>query len=48
MSFLFEPPETVTLPIVGKTSKFPVRRVYCVGQNYAAHAVEMGSDPSRD
>ncbi len=36
------------LPIVGSALQFPVRRVYCIGRNYAAHAREMGSDPSRE
>jgi fumarylpyruvate hydrolase len=38
----------VTLPIVGSTEVFPVRRIYCIGRNYAAHAREMGSDPTRE
>ena len=39
----------VTLPIVGTTEVFPVRRIiYCIGRNYAAHAREMGSDPTRE
>jgi fumarylpyruvate hydrolase len=37
------PPEPVTLPVEGG-GRFPVRRVYCVGRNYAAHAREMGHD----
>lgn len=41
-------PKTVMLPIAGETSVFPVRRVYCVGQNYADHAIEMGGDPTRN
>ncbi|MFZ4532323.1 MAG: fumarylacetoacetate hydrolase family protein, partial [Alsobacter sp.] len=36
------------IPIVGSTEVFPVRRVYCIGRNYAAHAREMGSDPNRE
>jgi fumarylpyruvate hydrolase len=36
-----------TTAISGSTERFPVRRIYCVGQNYAAHAREMGSDPDR-
>lgn len=36
-----------TVPIVGTTDSFPVRRIFCVGQNYADHAREMGSDPDR-
>ncbi|WP_180902093.1 fumarylacetoacetate hydrolase family protein [Martelella soudanensis] len=41
-------PPPVTLPVKGSDRTFPVRRVYCVGRNYAAHAVEMGHDPSRE
>jgi 2-keto-4-pentenoate hydratase/2-oxohepta-3-ene-1,7-dioic acid hydratase in catechol pathway len=37
-----------TLPIVGSDELFPVRRIYCIGRNYAAHAREMGSDPTRE
>jgi fumarylpyruvate hydrolase len=37
----------ITLPVVGG-DPFPVRRIYCVGRNYAAHAREMGSDPTRE
>jgi len=36
-----------TIGIAGSAERFPVRRIYCVGQNYAAHAREMGSDPER-
>ena len=36
------------IPIVGSNDVFPVRRVYCIGRNYAAHAREMGSDPTRE
>jgi fumarylpyruvate hydrolase len=48
MSFVFTPPSIVGLPIVGSSDLFPVRRVYCVGRNYAAHAREMGFDPDRE
>ena len=37
-----------TVPVVGDTATFPVRRIYCVGRNYAAHAREMGADPTRE
>jgi fumarylpyruvate hydrolase len=37
-----------TIPIVGTSEVFPVRRIYCIGRNYAAHAREMGSDPNRE
>jgi fumarylpyruvate hydrolase len=36
------------LPVVGSDRVFPVHRVYCVGRNYAAHAVEMGHDPNKE
>jgi 2-keto-4-pentenoate hydratase/2-oxohepta-3-ene-1,7-dioic acid hydratase in catechol pathway len=36
------------LPIAGASEMFPVRRIYCIGRNYAAHAREMGSDPNRE
>jgi len=48
MNYLFEPQAVVGLPIAGRTECFPVRRVYCVGRNYAAHAREMGFDPDRE
>ena len=41
-------PEAVTAPIAGREERFPVRRVYCIGRNYAAHAIEMGHDPDRE
>lgn len=37
-----------TIPIVGETDVFQVRRIYCIGRNYAAHAIERGSDPNRE
>jgi fumarylpyruvate hydrolase len=40
--WLFPPAPTVSLPIVGRSERFPARRILCVGQNYAAHAREMG------
>ncbi|MBN8754185.1 MULTISPECIES: fumarylacetoacetate hydrolase family protein [Variovorax] len=48
MSFVFTPPSIVGLPIADSDKLFPVRRVYCVGRNYAAHAREMGFDPDRE
>ena len=45
--WLFPPAPTPSLAIVDHTQRFPVRRILCVGQNYAAHAREMGADPSR-
>lgn len=37
-----------SLPVKGSDARFPVRRIYCVGRNYAAHVREMGGDPSRE
>jgi fumarylpyruvate hydrolase len=48
MSFVISAPTAPALPVVGTTDLFPVRRVYCVGRNYAAHAREMGGDPTRE
>ena len=42
MSFVFAPAPTVAVPVTGGGGSFPVHRVYCVGRNYAEHAVEMG------
>jgi fumarylpyruvate hydrolase len=36
------------LPVIGTDELFPVRRVYCIGRNYAAHAVEMGHNPDKE
>src|SRR6201994_456816 len=44
---IFEVPMT-SIPIVGQATVFPVRRIYCIGRNYAAHAIERGSDPTRE
>ena len=41
-------PPAPSLPVAGAAQRFPVRRVYCVGRNYAAHAIEMGHDPDRE
>jgi fumarylpyruvate hydrolase len=48
MSWQFTPPAVTAIPVVGSDRLFPVHRIYCVGKNYAAHVVEMGSDPSRE
>jgi fumarylpyruvate hydrolase len=48
MSYVFMPPATVAIPVAGTDDVFAVRRVYCVGRNYAAHAREMGYDPDRE
>lgn len=47
-SYLFPPRPQPALPVRGSDRLFPVHRIYCVGRNYAEHAVEMGHDPSRE
>ncbi|MES2262203.1 MAG: fumarylacetoacetate hydrolase family protein [Pseudomonadota bacterium] len=47
-NFIFPPQAIVGLPVTGSEASFPVRRIYCVGRNYAAHAREMGFDPERE
>jgi len=46
--YAIEIPPVVALPVAGQDTSFPVRRVYCIGRNYAAHAIEMGHDPDRE
>jgi fumarylpyruvate hydrolase len=41
-------PVLPTLPVIGSSRRFPVRRIYCIGRNYVAHVREMGGDESRD
>lgn len=48
MDFVFDPPPVVALPVAGSDQFFPVHRIYCVGRNYADHAIEMGHDPDRE
>ena len=48
MSFVFTPPQPSDVAVHGSDDRLPVRRIFCVGRNYAAHAVEMGKDPDRD
>jgi fumarylpyruvate hydrolase len=48
MSYAIPPAPPVTLPVDGTDAVFPVLRVFCVGRNYAEHAVEMGHDPDRE
>ncbi len=45
--FVISAPPVKAIPVVGG-GEFPVRRVYCIGRNYAAHAIEMGHDPDRE
>ena len=44
MNYVFPPPPPASVPVAGGNTLFPVRRVYCVGRNYADHAAEMGAD----
>jgi fumarylpyruvate hydrolase len=46
--FAFAPPGISSVAIAGESERFPVRRIFCVGRNYAAHAREMGRDPDRE
>jgi fumarylpyruvate hydrolase len=48
MSFVISPGEQPSVAIEGSDERFPVRRIYCVGRNYRAHAIEMGADPDRE
>lgn len=47
-SYIIPPPAVVSVPVKGREGRFPVHRIYCVGRNYAAHAIEMGGDPNRE
>lgn len=46
MTYAFEPPPQPTVSIAGSDARFPVRRIFCVGRNYAEHVREMGNDPN--
>ncbi len=48
MTFIIDPPAQASVAVHNETARFPVRRVFCVGRNYAAHAREMGKDPGRE
>ncbi len=48
MNYVFEPCSQPAADVVGSDAKFPIRRVFCVGRNYAAHTREMGFDPERE
>ena len=45
---LFDQPQPLTLPVSGESAEYPVRRIFCVGRNYAAHAAEMGFEVDRE
>jgi fumarylpyruvate hydrolase len=46
--FVFDPLPQPSLRVIGSDKLFPVHRIYCVGRNYADHAIEMGHDPDRE
>ncbi|GGL62907.1 fumarylacetoacetate hydrolase family protein [Wenxinia marina] len=48
MSFVLPPPPVPSLAVAGRDERFAVRRIWCVGRNYAEHAREMGHDPERE
>jgi len=48
MTTVFPPHESPTIAVVGCDNRFPVRRIFCVGRNYADHAREMGANPERE
>ena len=48
MEYVIAPPNKPSVAVQGTPSRFPIRRVYCVGRNYAAHAREMGNNPDRE
>lgn len=48
MSYVISPPLLPSVAVHRESSRFPVRRIFCVGRNYEAHAREMGKDPSRE
>ena len=48
MPFVLPPPPTPSVAVADSDQRFPVRRIFCVGRNYAAHAREMGKDPERE
>jgi fumarylpyruvate hydrolase len=48
MNFVFAPQSPVVVPVADSEALFPVHRVYCVGRNYADHALEMGGSPDRE
>jgi fumarylpyruvate hydrolase len=48
LHYAIDPPEISFLPVEGTEAVFPVGRIFCVGRNYAAHAIEMGHDPDKE
>jgi len=48
MSYVFPPALVASVAVTGTEDRLPVRRIFCIGRNYAAHAREMGKNPDRD
>ncbi|MBS0385417.1 MAG: fumarylacetoacetate hydrolase family protein [Proteobacteria bacterium] len=48
MSFVIDPPRQPGVAVAGTNARFPVRRIFCVGRNYADHVREMGNDPKSE
>lgn len=48
MGFVLPPPAPPSVAVAGSADRFPVRRIFCVGRNYAEHSREMGGDPTRE
>jgi len=48
MNYVIPAPKTASVAVHDSTERFPIRRIYCIGRNYAAHAIEMGKDPERE
>ena len=46
--YVIAPPAVASVAVAGSAARFPIRRVFCIGRNYAAHAREMGNDPDRE
>ena len=47
-NYVIPQPAQPSLPVQGTDARFPVRRIYCIGRNYADHAIEMGHDPDKE
>ncbi|MGS0758111.1 fumarylacetoacetate hydrolase family protein, partial [Roseateles sp. GG27B] len=47
-SYIFSPAEQASVAVRGTTARYAVTRIFCVGRNYAAHALEMGGNPDRE
>ncbi len=47
-AYVFPPAPQASVAVTGETARFPVRRIFCVGRNYAEHAREMGHNPERE